>query len=87
MKNIRPLAAGLALVSLLAVNAGFADEIVVTEKRDKTAAEADNQRRDLAKEANTTAVEKAVEAVLASTKLDLDIRLIGPTSVKVAGER
>jgi hypothetical protein len=43
--------------------------------------------RDLAEKATTAATEKAIAAVLAETKLDLDIRLIGPTSVKVAGDR
>ena len=43
--------------------------------------------RDLAEKATTAATEKAIAAVLADTKLDLDIKLIGPTSVKVAGDR
>ena len=87
MKNQRTLVAGLALAGLLAVNAGFADEIVVTETRDNATIKADDVQRDLAKKANKAAVEKAVEAVIADTKLDLDIRLIGPTSVKIASER
>jgi hypothetical protein len=87
MKNMRSLTAGLALVSLFAVNAGFADEIVVTETREDATMLADDVQRDRAEKANTAAVERAVEAVLADTRLDLDIRLIGPTSVKIAGER
>ena len=43
-------------------------------------------RKRAAKAINAAAVE-AAEAVLADTKLDLDIRLIGPTSVKIAGDR
>lgn len=37
--------------------------------------------------ANENAAERAVEAVLSDVKLDLDIRLIGPTSVKIASDR
>mgnify|MGYP001817895207 CR=1 FL=1 len=87
MNNKRPVVAGLALASLLAVNAVFADEIVVTETLNNDTIQAAKEQRDLAKKANTSAAEKAAQAVLASTKLDLDIRLIGPTSVKIAGER
>ena len=87
MKNKRSLAAGLALVSLYAVNAGIADEIVVTETREDAIMLADEVQREQAEKANTAAVERAVEAVLADTRLDLDIRLIGPTSIKIAGKR
>lgn len=86
MKNKRHLVAGLALASLFTVNAGFADEIVVTEAREDATVPAADVQRAQAK-ANSAAVAKAVEAVLAETRLDLDIRLIGPTSVKIASER
>lgn len=87
MNNKRLAVTALALASLLAVNAVFADEIIVTETRDNNITQADMQQRELVKKANKDAAEKAAEAVVASTKLDLDIRLIGPTSVKIAGER
>jgi len=87
MNHKRTLVAGIALAGLLAVNAAIGDEIVVTEARDKNTIQADDQQRDLARKANEAAVEKAIEDVLASTKLDLDIRLIGPTSVKIASDR
>ena len=87
MNYKRPLLAGMALAGLLAVSAAIGDEIVVTETRDEGTIQADEQQRDLARKANEAAVEKAVEDVLASTKLDLDIRLIGPTSVKIASDR
>ena len=77
---------GVALASLLAVNMSFADEIVVTEHRETATMHTDEANRDLLKETNA-AVEKAVRTVLAETKLDLDIRLIGPTSVKIASDR
>ena len=87
MKTKRHLATGLALATLFAANAGFADEIVVTEKPENATTRAVDAQREQAEKANTAAVERAVEAVLADTRLDLDIRLIGPTSVKIAGER
>ena len=86
MKDKHTLVAGLALIGLLVVNAVFADEIVVTETRADTAMLAEDAKRDLAEKASAAA-EKAVESVLADSKLDLDIRLIGPTSVKIAAER
>jgi len=79
--------AALALAGMLAINASFADEVVVTDAQEAATISIDDVNRDLAKEANTAAAEKAVEAVLADTKLELDIRLIGPTSVKIAGDR
>jgi len=87
MNNKRIPAAALALASLLSVSAVFADEMVVTAMREPASMNADEMNRELAKKANTSAVERAVAAVLADTRLDLDIRLIGPTSVKVTDER
>ena len=87
MENRQRLMAALALAGMLAINASFADEVVVTDTQEAATISIDDVNRDLAKEANTAAAEKAAEAILADTKLDLDIRLIGPTSVKIAGDR
>ena len=87
MENRRTVFAGLVLTSLLTVNVSIADEIVVTESLTNATTDTGGLNRDLAAKAQAAAVEKAVEAVLAETRLDLDIRLIGPTSVKIAGER
>ena len=43
--------------------------------------------RDMAHKAATDAALLAIASVQADNKLDLDIRLIGPTSVKVASDR
>ncbi len=86
MKNKQLLLASLALASLCAGTAGFADELVVTEVRSEALLVSDEAKLELAKKASSAEVEKAVEAVLADTRLDLDIRLIGPTSVTIAGE-
>jgi len=45
---------------------------------------ADQHSRESAREANEAAVTDAVNAVIEATRLDLDIRLIGRTSVTVA---
>jgi len=87
MENRQRLMAALALAGMLAINAGFADEVVVTEALEAATISIDDVNRNLAKEANAVAAEKAAKSVLADTKLDLDIRLIGPTSVKIAGDR
>jgi len=80
---------GSALAAILLATAAIAD----TDKTATVAAttpaviSSTEASRDLAEKATTAATEKAIAAVLADTKLDLDIRLIGPTSVKVAGDR
>jgi hypothetical protein len=43
--------------------------------------------REHARQANEAAVEDATRAIEADTQLDLDIRLIGRTSVRIAGEQ
>jgi len=77
----------LALAGLLAFNLGFADEIGLKEAPKSAVVDTDTVNRELAREANTAAAEQAVAAVIEATRLDLDIRLIGPTSVKIAGDQ
>ena len=43
--------------------------------------------KNLARVANEAAAREASMAIEAGTRLDLDIRLIGPASVKIAGQR
>ena len=77
----------LALAGLLAFNLSFADEVAPEETAKATVVDTDTVNRELAREANMAAAEQAVAAVLEETRLDLDIRLIGPTSVKIAGDQ
>jgi len=73
---------------MLAVPAAAANDKVADAKMAAAnAANAAELNRQLAKSATTAAVEDAVEAVLAANKLDLDIRFIGRTSVKIAEGR
>jgi hypothetical protein len=87
MNYKRIVMVGLASASLFTIGTAFADEIVVTTHAETLIVNADQVSRDQLKKANAAAVKKAVETVIADTKLDLDIRLIGPTSVKIANER
>lgn len=43
--------------------------------------------REQARAANEQAAAQAIEAVLEANRLDLDIKLIGPTSKKIARDR
>jgi len=72
----------LLLTAALACNASYAEEHQPDDE--KTATET---QRELAKDAVESATREAIEAVLENNRLDLDIRLIGPTSVKVADSR
>ena len=87
MKYKRIMMAGLASASLLSMTTAFADEIVATETAEALTVSAAHVTRAQLKKANAAAVKKAVQSVLADTKLDLDIRLIGPTSVTIASDR
>ncbi|MDH3439808.1 MAG: hypothetical protein OEM63_03575 [Gammaproteobacteria bacterium] len=74
----------LVAASLFAAPPGWTnDEAPETGDRIETAVEASRQQ---AREAQEAAVREASEALEAANRLDLDIRLIGPTSVKIAGK-
>ena len=78
--------ATMVLTGLLAANVATADDQdAVADSADATTTAELNRR--LAESANTAAVEEAVAAVLAETRLDLDIRFIGRTSLKIADGR
>lgn len=78
---------GTALVALL-ILAGLAGApALAAEPADRpkvekeAAAEVRTTNRERAERAQAEAAKNAAEAVRSATKLDLDIRLIGPTSV------
>lgn len=82
------------IITTLLVSGMLAAPAAATDDKDADAklaaanvADAAELNRELAKSATTAAVEDAVEAVLAANKLDLDIRFVGRTSVKVADGR
>jgi hypothetical protein len=86
MNSIYSRALILALTGLLAVNTGFADEAADKKAAQSAAVNSAETHRELAREANKAAAEQAANALIEETRLDLDIRLIGPTSVKIAGD-
>ncbi len=90
--NRTRIIATIIISSLFAVSAAVADDqdaIASTTAVATAATTADTAElnRNLAASANTAAVEDAIEGVLAANKLDLDIRFIGRTSVKIADGR
>ena len=83
--NMTRIIATLLVSGMLAAPAAAADDKDADAKMAAaSAANAAELNRELAKSATTAAVEDAVEAVLAANKLDLDIRFIGRTSLKIA---
>ncbi len=79
--------AALILAALMTIAPSFADEAIdtaSTETRDEDKLEISLER---AKEATESAASEALVSLAEHNRLDLDIRLIGPTSVKVAGDR
>ena len=68
---------GLALGSILLASSGWANNNEDTEDTRMTS-------REQAREANETAVKDAAVNLREETQLDLDIRLLGPTSLKVS---
>lgn len=87
MEFTRDLILRLAIASVFFTNAAAADDDTTIVSTEKVTVSTEAASRDSANAANKDAAEKAVEAVLAETRLDLDIRLIGPTSVKIASDR
>lgn len=87
MKHPMTKATALLLASVLAVNTVWSED-KASEAASKTPAVENAQlNRDRARIANETAAAEAAKAVLESNRLDLDIRLIGPTSIRIAGDR
>jgi hypothetical protein len=82
------LANGTALIAALIVTGlqpvTAAEPAVLEAAEETTATEVRKSNRERAEQAQAEGAQHAAEAVLSATKLDLDIRLIGPTSM--AGE-
>jgi hypothetical protein len=85
-KNLTALLIAL-LSQLVPGPAVLAAEPAVAGETRKVATEAAAINKELAAQAVYEATRQAIESVKADTKLDLDIRLIGPTSVIVARKK
>ena len=64
----------------------MADDRVAFDTSEASSEQIEEISKEQARQANETAVEEAARAVEAETQLDLDIKLIGRTSVRIAGE-
>ncbi len=63
-----------------------ADDSVSFDTTEASSEQIEETSREQARQANEAAVEDAARAVEADTRLDLDITLIGRTSLLIAGE-
>lgn len=87
MEFTRNMILRLAIASVVFTNAAANDDDTTIVSTETVIVSTEAASRESANAANKDAAEKAVEAVLTDTRLDLDIRLIGPTSVKIASDR
>ena len=65
----------------------FADRADQESKTPASTEKTASNPRERAENANSRAAEQAIEAVLDANRLDLDIKLIGPTSKKIVSDR
>lgn len=84
--GISAVATTLAALLLVSAASKAADN-PRTSEANTARVESTAVQRDLASKANADAARLAIKSVQADNKLDLDIRLIGPTSVKIARKR
>lgn len=75
------LIAALLVAGLQAAPSWAAEPVAAAHTKESSVTEVRNSNRERAEQAQVEAAEDAAEAVLSATKLDLDIRLIGPTSI------
>ena len=88
MNNVLKLTTVLAFTALGAIaNAADTDSQAAEARHVSESGKPVEANLERARRANAEAARLAAESVRAQTQLDLDIRLIGPTSVKIAGDR
>jgi hypothetical protein len=85
---LRPtvIAALLLFAGVSSMTIASADDQPALESSEASPARVEETSREHARKANQAAAEEAAEAVEADTRLELDIRLIGHTSVLLAGD-
>jgi len=87
MKRKTLQAAAIMVTALLTIGPVAAHDGHLAGTDDRVPADAVAQHRERARKANEAAAKQAAAAIVADNRLDLDIRLVGPTSKKVAGDR
>ena len=86
LMNPATIAALLLFAGSTSTAPAMADDHVAFDTYEVSSAQIAETSKEHARRANEAAVEDAARAVEADTRLDLDMRLIGRTSVLVAGE-
>ena len=77
----------LTAAAMLQSPRAVADLIDTVEVIELPVRNLEQDSRDRAELANTAAVHEAVDSIITATRLDLDFRLPGHTSVLIAGNR
>ena len=92
MTNLREFLKPAAIAALIlfaaatSASPAAADDQASFDTSELSSAGIEEISKEQARQANELAVEEAARAVEADAKLELDIRLIGRTSVQIAGE-
>lgn len=76
----------LLFAGATSVAPAIADDRMTSSTTEASSQQIEEISKEQARQANEAAVEDAAQAVEADTRLDLDIRLIGRTSLLIAGE-
>lgn len=87
MQITKTLTIGLIVALSLAVATARAGESADSEIPCKANEVSTGMEKEIAADAIKAAADEAARSVLKETRLDLDIRLIGPTSPRIAGRK
>lgn len=85
-RNAATIVALLIFAGATSVAPVAADDQVPSDTSEASTTIIENTSREQARQANEAAVEEAARAVEANAKLELDIKLIGRTSMLIAGD-
>jgi hypothetical protein len=86
LMNPATMAALLFLAAAISTAPAMADDYITDEANEVSPAQIEEASKEQARQANEAAVEEAARAVEADIRLDLDINLIGHTSLLIAGD-
>jgi hypothetical protein len=86
LMNPTTIAALLLLAGATCTPPAIADDRAAFDGSEASSEQIEEASKEQARKANEAAVEEAARAVEADTRLELDIRLIGRSSVIIAGE-
>ncbi len=87
MKHNMTRLLSLTLISMLALSPLQASEKSLLGHKGQVSENSKSVNLQRAKETIESAADRAAKSILLDTRLDIDIRLIGRTSIKIAAER